>query len=137
MGQIITTTNKPAIVGCRLIGLLFAPKEVKMKSEDIGRCIGLMTRRVEGQQFHRHRVGRLSREVQDIHALIAFRNYVIEKLAWQQHLYPNVEQAIRDSSRMIVEGGRYDKQAFLSGFFATYYRDLDSHQWPPKGKGLS
>lgn len=68
------------------------------QSFDLGRCVGLITRRYKNPNFHTHKVGRLSRLVAHVPDVITFRNFVIEKAALQGHLYPTVVHAIRDSS---------------------------------------
>lgn len=94
----------------------------------LGVCVGIIAMRVKNKNFHTHRVGRLSQEVSRLLGVIQIRNYAIEKCALQQHLYPNVVKAIRDSSSIILKIEDYDKEEFLSGFFHSYFVHLMSKE---------
>ncbi len=105
-------------------------KMEESNSYAIGHSLGEMARPLSSKiaSFEKNYVGLLSRRIVDLNSFLQFFNYISEKLAIHNALYPNLKEkamGITDKVKK-MESKDYAKNYVSFGFFEGYFSPLET-----------
>ena len=101
-------------------------KITETQSYQLGLQLGLLAQPFSGgriiKSFEKNYVGNLLRRITNIDDLVAFSNYINEKLTIHNKAYPNLKQAFLVLNEIVDSmDEKYDKNHCAFGFFKSYY----------------
>lgn len=100
------------------------------KSYHAGLLLGKMAQPLNGKiaSFQKNYVGLLSRRISDKQGLIKLANFINEKLAIHDVVYPNLKQSFIELANLIanISDKEYHKNYCAFGFFESYFAKLEA-----------
>ena len=98
-------------------------------SYQIGKLLGQLAQPVgwEIKSFEKNYVGLLSRRIADKEGLIAFSNFINEKLAIHERAYPSLKQKFIELTQLLsgMRDADYHRDYCAFGFFEGYFGKPD------------
>ncbi|MDQ3711665.1 MAG: hypothetical protein M3388_05550 [Acidobacteriota bacterium] len=99
------------------------------KSYQAGKLLGQLAQPVswEIKSFEKNYVGLLSRRISDKEGLIAFANFINEKLAIHERAYPSLKEKYVELAKLLSEIGNveYHRDYCAFGFFEGYFAKFE------------
>jgi len=101
--------------------------QVDQASYNIGQLLGKMARplRAKINSFEKEYIGHLSRRVGQQQDIIAFHNFMAEKLILHDCDYPNLKAASRNLATLLLDfPTSYNREFCVIGFFESYFEPV-------------
>lgn len=99
------------------------------KSYAAGKLLGQLAQPVswEIKSFEKNYVGLLSRRISDKQGLVAFANFINQKLAIHERVYPSLKEKYIELANILseMENKEYDREYCAFGFFEGYFTKFE------------
>lgn len=108
------------------------------KSYAAGKLLGQLAQPVswEIKSFEKNYVGLLSRRISDKQGLVAFANFINEKLAIHERAYPSLKEKYIELADILsnLENKEYHRENCAFGFFEGYFAKFEKPEKTGKGE---